>query len=223
MTQLNVYHALVGMRQKLEKSARLSVFAVVFATAFSLFVGLSPVTAIASGPLPADKDMAMGDPKAPVTVIEYASMTCPHCAHFHETYLPDIKKKYIDTGKVRLVFREFPLDRAAWQASMLARCSGEDRFFPYIHILFTQQASWSRAKDPKAELGKLARMGGVSDKDFNACMADKALGDGILKTRKDGQDKYEISSTPSFVIDGKTYAGAMDIKAFSKAVDPLLK
>jgi protein-disulfide isomerase len=215
-----------GVMQKLVKTVKFRAGMAgmtALSALFALLLGLSPVTATAGGALPADQDMAIGDPKAPVTVIEYASMTCPHCAHFHDTYLPDIKKKYIDTGKVRLVFREFPLDRAAWMASILARCSGEDRFFPYIDILFTQQAVWSRAKDPKAELLKLARMGGVSDKDFNACMSDKTLGDGILQTRKDGQDKHEINSTPSFVIDGKTHAGAMDIEAFSKAVEPLLK
>ena len=156
-------------------------------------------------------------------MIEYASMTCPHCAKFHNAYLPEIKKKYIDTGKVRLVFREFPLDRAAYQASILARCSGADRFFPYIKILFTQQSNWARAKDQKTALAKLGQMGGVSISTFDGCLADKKLGDGILKTRKDGTDNHKIESTPSFIIDGKTYAGSLDLAAFSKVVDPLLK
>jgi len=205
------------------KSMRKGMIAAAFVAVAAVVVGLNPGTAAASGPLPADKDMVIGDPNAPVTVVEYASMTCPHCASFHIAHLPDIKKKYIDTGKVRLIFREFPLDRAGYQASILARCSGEDRFFPYIDILFSQQPAWSRAKDQKAELMKLARMGGVSEQAFNACLADKKLGDGILNTRKVGSDKHNVNSTPSFVIGGKTYGGVLDLKAFSEAVDPLLK
>jgi protein-disulfide isomerase len=223
LTQLDVYMTENRSGEKLLNIVRKSWIAAAFVAALTLVAATVPGTAQATGALPADQDMAIGDPKAPVTVIEYASMTCPHCAHFHKAYLPDIKKKYIDTGKVRLVFREFPLDRAAYQASILARCSGADRFFPYIDILFTQQATWSRAKDQKAELMKLAQMGGVSASLFNACLADKELGNGILKTRQVGQEKHEVNSTPSFVIDGKTHAGAMDIKTFSKAVDPLLK
>ena len=224
LTQLDVYKTPVETGRRKMKSVKNGVFSAVFAAFLMVIIALAPGSSVAAdnGPLPADQDMAMGDAKAPITVIEYASMTCPHCAQFHNTYLPEIKKKYIDTGKVRLIFREFPLDRAAYQASILARCSGADRFFPYINILFTQQSNWSRAKDQKAELAKLGQMGGVSISDFDACLADKKLGDGILQTRKYGQEKHEINSTPSFVIDGKTHAGGMDLEAFSKVVDPLL-
>jgi protein-disulfide isomerase len=225
LTQLDVYSAPFWVGQGKMKSVKNGVFAAVFAALLTVIIALAPngATAAGAGPLPASQDMAIGDPKAPVTVIEYASMTCPHCAHFHNANLPDIKKKYIDTGKVRLIFREFPLDRAAFQASILARCSGADRFFPYINILFQQQANWARAEDQKTALAKLGQMGGVAIKDFDACLADKKLGDGILQTRKDGQEKFDIESTPSFVIDGKTLAGALDLATFSKAVDPLLK
>ena len=223
MTQLDVYSAPEQARSNLFGFTQKGMIAVAFAAFFAAVAGLSPAPALANGPLPADQDMALGDPNAPVTVIEYASMTCPHCAKFHTDYLPEIKKKYIDTGKVRLVFREFPLDRAAIQASILARCSGADRFFPYISILFNQQSKWARAKDQTAELAKLGQMGGLSVDDFNACLADKKLGDGILKTRKDGSDEHKINSTPSFIIDGKTLGGALSLAAFSEAVDPLLK
>ena len=224
MTQLDVFMAPIQLEQRKMKSVKNGVFCAVFAAFLMVLVALAPGSSVAAenGPLPADQDVALGDPSAPVTVIEYASMTCPHCAQFHIKYLPEIKKKYIDTGKVRLVFREFPLDRAAYQASILARCSGADRFFPYINILFNQQSNWARAKDQKAELAKLGQMGGVSISAFNACLADKKLGDGILQTRKDGQEKHDVNSTPSFVIDGKTYGGGMNLEAFSKVVDPLL-
>ena len=224
LTQLDVYKTPVETGRRKMKSVKNGVFAALAAAFLTVLVGLTPGSALADGgPLPADQDMAMGDANAPVTVIEYASMTCPHCAKFHNAYLPEIKKKYIDTGKVRLVFREFPLDRAAYQASILARCSGADRFFPYIKILFTQQSNWARAKDQKTALAKLGQMGGVSISTFDGCLADKKLGDGILKTRKDGTDNHKIESTPSFIIDGKTYAGSLDLAAFSKVVDPLLK
>src|SRR5687768_5061793 len=111
-------------------------------------------------------DMALGKPDAPVTVIEYASMTCPHCAHFHAETLKAFKEKYVDTGKVRLIFREFPFDGLALRASMLARCAGAERYFPMLDVLFQQQNQWTRAKDPMAALAQIGRLAGVSPQKF---------------------------------------------------------
>ena len=114
----------------------------------------------------AEGDMVVGSDDAPVTIIEYASMTCPHCADFHLNTYGKLKEAYIDTGKVRLVFREFPLDGLALQASMLARCAGPKRFFAFIDVLFTQQAGWARASDPMSALARIGRLGGVGAKKF---------------------------------------------------------
>ena len=168
-------------------------------------------------------DMAKGDPNAPVIVIEYASLTCPHCAQFHTEVLPELKERYIATGKVRLIYRDFPLDQMALAAATLAHCAGPDRYFSMLDVLFETQANWARADDPIAALKRLGKLGGLSEEKMDACLADQELADGILQTRLDGQNEFDISSTPSFVIDGKTYAGSRDIDAFAELIDPLLE
>jgi protein-disulfide isomerase len=193
-----------------------------FAAPGSLVLLLALATASAK-PLSGKEEMSIGAAEAPVTVIEYASMSCPHCAHFHIENLPGIKKKYIDSGKVRLVFREFPLDRTAFWASILARCSGEKRFFGFIDLLFRQQQKWSRSRDPIAELRKVGLMGGVGKKDFEACLKNADLGNAILATRLAGEQKHKVQSTPSFVIGGKTHPGAPTLAEFDDLVKPLLK
>jgi len=168
------------------------------------------------------RDMAIGSEKAPLTVIEYASMTCPHCAEFHTEVLPVVKREYIDTGKLRLIFRDFPLDGLALRASMLARCGGAERYFAFIDVLFTQQRAWSRAKDPVKALAHIARMGGVSEEAFQACMANKELENYVVQSRYDAQKEHKVSGTPSFVVNGKTYSGVESVEAFKEMVDPLL-
>src|SRR5581483_8992125 len=121
------------------------------------------------GPL---EDMVLGDPKAPVTVIEYASMTCPHCAHFAEATYPELKKKYIDTGKVRFIFREFPLDPLAAAGSMLARCAGKDKYFPMVETLFSQQREWVVQK-PLEPMLTIAKQAGFTKDSFEACLANQ--------------------------------------------------
>jgi protein-disulfide isomerase len=162
--------------------------------------------------------MVLGSPDAPVEMIEYASMTCPHCAAFHADTLKDLKEKYIDTGKVRLVFREFPFDALALRASMLARCAGAGRYFAMVDILFKQQPVWSRAQDPMAELARLGRLGGVSEAEFKACMENQALADEILANRLQGQEKHNVESTPSFIINGDKIAGAQPLATFEETI-----
>jgi protein-disulfide isomerase len=165
---------------------------------------------------------SIGDPAAPVTIIEYSSMTCPHCAAFHANTLPELKERYIDAGKVRLVLRDFPLDQNALRASMIAHCAGEDRYPQFVEVFFAQQASWARANDPVQALKQLAQLGGLSADKVDACLADKALEEAILQARLDGQEKYDIKSTPSFIIDGKTYSGDQSVQKFAEIIDPLL-
>ncbi len=167
-------------------------------------------------------EQVMGDPNAPVTIIEYASLTCPHCAAFHKETLPGLKERYIDTGKVKLSFRDFPLDENAKRAAMLAHCAGPERYFRFLDVFFAQQGSWAVARDPVAALKQLARLGGMSEEAANACLADKSVDDAVLRARLEGQDKYSVRSTPSFIVNGKLYAGERSVEDFAQIIDPLL-
>jgi protein-disulfide isomerase len=166
---------------------------------------------------------ALGDPNAPVTMIEYASLTCPHCATFHEEVLPGLKERYIATGKVRLIYRDFPLDERALAAAQLAHCAGADRYFGFLDVLYQTQSNWARAEDYRGALKRLGKLGGLSEEQMEACFADEELANQILQTRLDAQNQHEIASTPSFVIDGKTYSGAHDVDGFGEIIDPLLE
>jgi protein-disulfide isomerase len=166
-------------------------------------------------------DMAQGDEKAPVTIIEYASMTCPHCAQFHATTYPELKKRYIDTGKVRFIFREFPLDQLALAAFLLARCSGPDKYFPMIETLFQLQKEWVIQK-PLGPLLAIAKQAGMSEQAFNECLQDKKLIDGIEEVRQQAM-KLNVQSTPSFFVNGKPLRGAFTIEDFEKAIAPYIK
>lgn len=167
----------------------------------------------------------LGDPNAPITVIEYASMTCSHCAAFHvgDPRTPDtkasflhLKETYIDTGKVKFIFRPFPLDGIALRASMLAACSGESRYMAFTKVLFDQQRQWAFTQDPITALKQIARQGGMSGAAFDQCMANDALQKAVVQSRYDGQNKYNIQSTPSFVVDGKLHAGALSIETLDE-------
>ena len=168
------------------------------------------------------EDHALGDPNAPVTIVEYASLTCPHCAEFHQQVLPELKERYIVTGKVRMVYRDFPLDQRALAAAALAHCAGPERYFGFLDVLFETQENWARAEDYLAALKRLGKLGGLTEAQMDACFADQELADRILQTRLEAQNQHDISSTPSFVIDGKTYPGSRDIEEFGELLDPLL-
>jgi protein-disulfide isomerase len=166
-------------------------------------------------------EQALGSPDAPVTIIEYASLTCPHCASFHNDVLPGLKEKYIAPGKVRLIYRDFPLDQRALQAATLAHCVGPDRYFGFLDVLFETQETWATSEglEPLRRLGRLA---GLSEEQMDECLADQELMDGILQQRLVAQNEHEVQSTPSFVIGGETYAGSRDLEGFSEVIDPLL-
>ena len=167
-------------------------------------------------------DRMLGKDDAPVTVVEYASMTCPHCAHFHETTYPELKKRYIDTGKVRFIFREFPLDPLAAGASMLARCADKDKFFPLIETLFHMQRTWAVEK-PIPPLMAIAKQAGFSEQSFNACLSDQKMLDAMQAEQKRATDKFKVNSTPTLFINGKMQKGGISIDDLAKVIDPLLK
>ena len=163
-------------------------------------------------------DMSEGSEDAPVTIVEYASMTCPHCARFHNTVYPLLKEKYIDTGKVRLIMREFPLDRLALAAAMLARCADKKQFFSLTTVLYRQQAVWARSKDPATELFKIAKLAGFTEEKFNACLQDKKIAQGIVDVKNNGLNNFQVQSTPTFFINGVKLNGVLGFDDFEKLV-----
>ncbi|MGA7489453.1 MAG: DsbA family protein [Xanthobacteraceae bacterium] len=167
-------------------------------------------------------DEVQGAENAPVTIIEYASMTCPHCSHFHETTYPELKKKYIDTGKVRFIFREFPLDPLAAAAAMLARCAGKDKYFPLIDTFFAQQKDWVVQK-PLQPMFNIAKQAGFTQQTFDECLANQKMLNGIEETRTRAATKFNVNSTPTFFINGKIFRGALTAEELDKQVAPYLK
>lgn len=173
--------------------------------------------------VPLDKtDMVLGKADAPVTIIEYASLTCPHCAQLHGEVLPKIKQAYIDTGMAKLVYRDFPLDRLALAGSMLARCAGPQRYFGFIDLLFKDQTRWSRARNPMQALGQLARLGGMSQAKFDSCLKDEAVQRIVLEQRLVGGREYKVNSTPTLIINGRKYNGGLTFDQVRAVIDPLL-
>lgn len=206
-----------GFRAQMTLSRRRLLTA---AGAAVLGVPLMPAAAPAAGY--ATGDMMLGSPEAPIEIIEYASMTCPHCRSFHETVYPSLKEEWIETGKARFVFREFPLDRYALQASQLARCGGEKKYFAFVETLFAKQPVWARADDPTTALKQIAQLGGVSEAQFDACLADKSLVDMILNTRLKGSEEFGVNATPTILINGEKFEESHDYEAMSRHLESLL-
>lgn len=168
------------------------------------------------------KDLALGPADAKVTIVEYASMTCGHCARFHKETFPKLKEKYIDTGKVRFVLREFPLDPLAAAASMLARCAGGDKTYPLTSILFEKQLDWAR-ENPIPKLLAIAKQAGFTKETFEACLKDQTLLDKVTKSRERAANVFGVKSTPTFFVNGKRVKGAAKLEDFGKVIDPLLE
>jgi protein-disulfide isomerase len=163
-------------------------------------------------------DRVLGKADAPITIIEYASLTCPHCAHFDVEVLPKLKEKWIDSGKAKLVLRDFPLDEPALRAAMVARCAPPDRFYPLVDTFFGQQEQWVTARDYRAALEKLAKLGGISNKEFAACISDKRLEDQVAQSRLTAAQQLGVEATPTFFINGKKFDGAPTVEAFDQAL-----
>jgi protein-disulfide isomerase len=172
------------------------------------------------GPLP---DKVLGDANAPVTIVEYASMTCPHCAEFHKEVFPKLKANYIDKGQVRFIFREYPLDESAVAASMLARCAPEDRFFTMIDVLFDQQRNWAIKDKVIPGLLRIAKQAGFTEQSFEACLKDNKLAQQIYEGAQRGSQKFGVRSTPTVFVNGTTVRNTSSFEDFQKAIDPLVK
>ena len=167
---------------------------------------------MAPGPL---EDISLGKADAPNTIVEYASMTCPHCAQFHTDVLPELQKEYIDTGQARLILREFPLDGLAVAAFMLARCAGPDRYYPMVNALFETQKTWAvPGADGKEKLLMIAKQAGFSKEKFDECLADKELFNKIVEVRARAHDKFGVDSTPQFFVNGKRLVAEHELKDF---------
>jgi protein-disulfide isomerase len=209
--------------------------AAVAAIAIGVYFGTRPNTPPGGGPtvvaqvpgkqqlleaLPGDH--ILGDPKAGVTIIEYASLTCSHCAQFHVAVLPELKKKWIDTGKVRLIYRDFPLDQVAAKAAQIAECAGKDRYFGVLDILFRGQMQWAVAQDPVAELAKPLRIAGLGDTEIKACLANQAVADAVVADLKGGET-LGVNSTPTLFIGGTQYRGSRSIDDIDGVLAKLVK
>lgn len=168
------------------------------------------------------KDMVMGKAEAPVTIVEYASMTCPHCAHFSTTTLPAIKEKYIDTGKAKLILREFPFDPRAAAAFMLARCAPEERYYPMVEVLFKQQEQWAGAANAEEPLLQISKLAGFTQESFKACLTNQKLLDDVNAVRERGASEFGVNATPTFFINGTKYSGALSVDEMSAVIDGLL-
>ncbi|MDX2289248.1 MAG: DsbA family protein [Hyphomicrobiaceae bacterium] len=168
-------------------------------------------------------DMAIGPVEAKVVIVEYASMTCGHCARFHVDVYPKLKAKYIDTGKVRFIMREFPLDNRAAAASMLARCAGAGKDFPLVSVLFERQEDWAFVKgSPVDAMFELAKQAGFTREAFDTCLKDNALFDKIKVQRERAASVFGVNSTPTFFINGERLKGGGTIEEFEKIIDPIL-
>lgn len=170
---------------------------------------------------PKPTDIIVGDNNAILTVVEYSSLSCPHCAHFHETVWPTIEKEFVTTGKVKWVVRHFPLNDPAMKASELVECAGQNglKRENFIKVLFDMQAQWAFDETGYLkDLKQLASVGGVDSAQFDSCMADKSLETKVLTMRQEAADKLHVNSTPSFFVDGKKFSGEPTVEGFRDAL-----
>lgn len=182
-----------------------------------MFSVLAVVLAVSANPLAAQEisveqalqDRILGDPGAPIAIVEYASFTCPQCARFHLETMPELKKVWIDTGKAKLIYRDFPLDKRAAAASVVARCAPPERYFEIVDALYEQQDSWARAADSASSQAAVSRLTGLSSSEIEKCLGNQPLVDGVLKMRLDAQQTLGIKGTPTFIIQGKLVRGAV--------------
>jgi protein-disulfide isomerase len=172
----------------------------------------------------AQTERALGKKDAPVLMEEYASLTCPHCADFTADVLPQIEKRYIETGKVRYVFHSFPIDGVALKASVLARCMPADQYYPFINVLYKNLKQWALSPSPEQTLIQYAKLGGLPDDKAKACLDDTKMLDTIVEEREEAQKKYDINSTPTFIFNGgkEKLVGALKLDDYTAVIERLL-
>jgi protein-disulfide isomerase len=207
-------------RQAVQLLGSTAALAVLATAVPALAQNASPRDLAVAGPL---GDVELGAKDAKVTIIEYASMTCTHCAAFAQRTFPELKKRYIDTGKVRYILREFPLDPLATAGFMLARCAGDDKYYPIVEMLFDQQKNWAFTEKPLDNLRQLMRQAGFSQEKFDSCLKDQKLYDGVTAVKNRGADVFKVDSTPTFFINGERHPGDMSIDALETIIKPMLE
>ncbi len=174
----------------------------------------------AAKPMP---EMGMGSQKAPIVIVDYSSLTCNHCAEFHTDILPKIDEKYIKPGLVRIIIRDYPSDQIALVAHQLAWCRGELKYLDFLKVLYSKQKEWLLSDDPQAELKKIAMQNGITNEQYEACFKNQLLLDRIVQGRLEGMKKYNITVTPTLVINAKVYQHALSFEEFEKIVKPLIE
>jgi protein-disulfide isomerase len=210
---------MITRRQALELLGTAAASALVLTSLPALAQNVAPADLAVPGPL---GDVALGPADAKVTIIEYASMTCPHCAAFHQETWPELKKRWVDTGKVRFVLREFPLDPLATAGFMLARCDGENKYYPIVDLLFSQQRAWAYAERPLDALRQMMKQAGFSQEKFDSCLKDQKLYDAVNAVKNRGMDVFKVDSTPTFFINGQRHPGNLSIDEIEKVIKPIL-
>ena len=195
------------------------ILSIVFFTVF-IVLPLSAVTVLEV----TDDDFVIGDKDAPVTIIEYASLSCSHCANFHKNTLGDLIKEYVDTGQARIVFRDFPFNYPALLGSMVLRCIPQDVRYDYMNALFQLQSKWVVRENAKStqELYKIMQSGGMTKEEFENCINNTELENIILQAVIAAQNEFNIRSTPSFLINGNLVEGNKSIKEFRQIIDKIL-
>jgi protein-disulfide isomerase len=167
------------------------------------------------------EDRILGKPEAPITIIEYESLTCPHCAKFAVSVLPKLREKWIENGKAKLVMRDYPLDERAMRAAMVTRCAPPDRYYPLTEMFFAQAEEWVLASDYRALLERLAKLGGMSSNQFAACITDKKLEDEVAQSRLTASQQLGVQATPTFFINGEKFDGEPTAEAFDHILSEL--
>jgi protein-disulfide isomerase len=168
-------------------------------------------------------DQIIGNVDAKVTIVEYASMTCVHCANFHKDGYRHLKDKYVDTGKVRFILRELPFDPLSAAAFMLARCAGDGKYFGMVELLFAQQTAWTQTNKPVDALLSVAKQAGFTQESFEACLKNQTIYDGVNAVRNRAQEKFGVDSTPSFFVNGRRYGGNLTPQQLEAIIEPLLQ
>jgi len=194
------------------------------ALALSAAAAATPLRPARADILPTDDALAirtLGSEDAPITILEFSSLGCPHCAAFHRDTLPMVKKDYVDTGRVKIEYHDFPLGTRALAAAMITRCAPRERYFGMIELMFQNQQDWSQSDNPIEALNRVAKFGGLGADDVEACLQDEALLTGIRARAQAGSEEHEIEATPTFIVmpSGTKIEGNQPYSAFQKILD----